>query len=452
MFERNALVELRKWASRSNRKPLIIRGARQVGKTTLVNEFAKEYPIFLKLNLDKKADMELFDSDMEVSDLLTAIYMLNNKPRRDVPTLLFIDEIQNSPKAVAALRYFYEELPHIHVIAAGSLLESLMDKHISFPVGRVEYMAVRPCSFNEFLGAIGQTELKKAQISGSIPAPLHEKVVRLFNTYTLIGGMPEIINNYAASEDIVSLRRVYDTLLTGYKDDVEKYCDGESMRNVIRHILTVGWSSAAQRITFERFGNSLYRSREMAEAFRTLEKTMLLELVYPTTSCIVPLTGEPKRSPKLLWLDTGLVNFSAGIQKELVGIADISDAWRGRIAEHIVGQELLTSDNRFSHKRYFWVGSSINSEAEVDYVVQYDDMIIPIEVKSGHNSKLKSLHQFMEKSPGDVAVRFWSNPFSVDEITTPKGKQFRLINMPYYYAGCLDAVLLKLYNNEYIKP
>lgn len=446
MFERNALAELREWAARANRKPLILRGARQVGKTTLVNEFAREFPVFLKLNLDKKADLGLFDTDMEVHELLTAIYMLNNKPRKDAPTLLFIDEIQNSPKAVAQLRYFYEELPHIHVIAAGSLLESLMDKHISFPVGRVEYMAVRPCSFNEFLGAIGQTELKKAQASATIPIPVHEKIIRFFNTYTLVGGMPEILNNYAMTQDLVSLGRIYETLLTGYKDDVEKYCEGETMRNVIRHILTVGWGYAAQRITFERFGNSLYRSREMAEAFRTLEKTMLLELVYPTTSCIVPLTGEPKRSPKLLWLDSGLVNFSAGIQKELVGITDISDAWRGRIAEHIVGQELLTSDNRFSHKRYFWVGSSANSEAEVDYVVQYDNMIIPVEVKSGHNSKLKSLHQFMEKSPGDLAVRFWSNPFSVDEITTPKGKRFRLLNVPYYYAGSLNVILSESMN------
>lgn len=173
---------------------------------------------------------------------------------------------------------------------------------------------------------------------------------------------------------------------------------------------------------------------------------MLLELAYPTTPCIVPLTGEPKRSPKLLWLDTGLVNFSAGIQKELVGITDISDAWRGRIAEHIVGQELLTSDNRFSHKRYLWVGSSANSEAEVDYVIQYDNMIIPVEVKSGHNSKLKSLHQFMEKSPGDLAVRFWNNPFSVDEITTPKGKRFRLLNVPYYYAGSLNVILSESMN------
>ena len=138
-------------------------------------------------------------------------------------------------------------------------------------------MAVRPCSFNEFLGAIGKNGLKTAQQRAAVPAPLHDKVMRLFNTYTLIGGMPEVVNNYAEHQDIISLKYIYETLLTGYRDDVEKYSATETMRNVIRHILNTGWIYAAQRITFEKFGNSLYRSREMSEAFRTLEKTMLLD-------------------------------------------------------------------------------------------------------------------------------------------------------------------------------
>ena len=154
------------------------------------------------------------------------------------------------------------------------------------------------------------------------------------------------------------------------------------------------------------------------------------------------MAPEPKRSPKLLWLDTGLVNYAGGIQKELVNIRDISDAWTGHIAEQIVGQELLSSDNLFSHKRYFWVNGT-GSEAEVDFVIQFEDKIIPIEVKSGHNSRLRSLHQFMEKAPHDIAVRFWGNPFSIDEVTTPKGRQFRLFNLPYYYAGQINEVLQK---------
>ncbi len=441
MFSRNVITELRQWARKSNRKPLVLRGARQVGKTTLVNEFAKDFGVYLKLNLERKADSELFERGMVTDELLTAIYLLNNQPRKDVPTLLFIDEIQNSSKAVAQLRYFYEEAPHIHVIAAGSLLESLIDKHITFPVGRVEYLALRPCSFNEFLGAMGETELKEYHARAEIPEALHAKVLGLFNTYTLIGGMPEVVADYAKHKDIVSLRTLYETLLNGYRDDVEKYSTSDTMRNVLRHILTVGWPFAAQRIKFERFGNSAYRSREMGEAFRTLEKTMLLELVYPTTSPFIPIMPEPKRSPKLLWLDTGLVNYSAGLQKELFGVMDISDAWRGMIAEHIVGQELLASDNRFSHKRYFWVRDVNGSDAEVDYVIQIDDMVIPIEVKSGSNAKLRSLHQFMDKAPHDKAVRFWANPYSIDRVQTASGKGFSLYNLPYYYAGQVEKLV-----------
>ncbi len=442
MFERNILKELQEWSARPNHKPLVLRGARQVGKTTLVEQFAKNYEVFLRVNLEKDDHRRLFESGMTINDIITDIYLLNNKERKNVPTLLFIDEIQNSPQAVAMLRYFYEEVSGIDVVAAGSLLESLIDKHISFPVGRVEYLAVRPCSFNEFLGAINESGLQAAQWDTHVSTPLHNRLLRLFNTYSLIGGMPEVVSSYAKNYDIVSLRHIYETLLTGYRDDVEKYSHTENTINIIRHILTAGWTYAGQRITFEKFGNSLYRSREMGGAFRTLEKTMLLELVYPTTSTVVPLISEPKRAPKLLWFDTGLVNYAGGIQRELVNISDISDAWAGRIAEQIVGQELLSNDYIFSHSRHFWVRSTA-SEAEVDFVIQFEEKIIPVEVKAGQNSHLRSLHQFMESAPHDIAIRFWSKEFSVDNVVTPKGKRFRLFNLPYYYAGRVNEVLQK---------
>ncbi len=440
MFERNAIAQLKEWAAKPNHKPLVLRGARQVGKTTLVKQFAQGYGVYLTLNLEKSADRQVFESGLSIEEQLTTIYMLNNKERRDVPTLLFIDEIQNSPQAVAMLRYFHEEVPGMDVVTAGSLLESLIDKNISFPVGRVEYMAIRPCSFNEFLGALGENSLKEAQRNITLPSPLHERMLRLFNTYTLTGGMPEVVQSYADSQDIVSLSHIYESLLTGYRDDVEKYSKNDSMKNVIRHILSTGWTYAAQRITFEKFGNSLYRSREMGEAFRTLEKTMLLELVHPMTSVLAPIVPEVKLSPKLLWLDTGLVNYAAGMQKELMNARDINDAWAGHIAEQIVGQELLGSDNIFSHKRCFWVKGA-SSGAEIDFLIQYEDKIVPVEVKAGHNSHLRSLHQFMQKAPHDVAVRFWSKPFTIDNVVTPEGKQFRLFNLPYYYAGQLNEVL-----------
>jgi predicted AAA+ superfamily ATPase len=179
----------------------------------------------------------------------------------------------------------------------------------------------------------------------------------------------------------------------------------------------------------------------MGEAFRALEKTFILELCYPTTDCLAPIAKDMKRSPKLLWLDCGLVNYAANMQKEVFGAADILDAWRGKIAEQIVAQELLALDSRVSNQRNFWVRNKKDSDAEVDFVLQNDNKIIPIEVKSGHNSHLRSLHLFIDEASCDIAVRVWSQPFSIDEVTTQKGKRFKLINLPFYYIGILDKIL-----------
>ena len=418
-----------------------------MGKTTLTDEFGESFEVYLKLNLDEPEHIRLFESYKNMDTLLTGIYLVNGVERKDAPTLLFIDEIQNSPRAVSLLRYFYEKTPWLYVIAAGSLLESLIDKQISFPVGRVEYLAVHPCSFNEFLGAMGNAELQKAQQIGEIPESIHQMAINLFNQYALVGGMPEAVADYAENKDILALGRIYDTLLSGYRDDTEKYAPTDSMRHILRHILKIGWNYAGQRIKFERFGESDYRSREVGEAFRLLEKAMLLEPVYPYSGYKVPVIPELKRSPKLLWLDTGIVNYVAGIQKEIFNVKDITDAWRGKVAEHIVGQELLSGNIKFSAKRNFWVRNAIGSDAEIDFIIQYDSLIIPVEVKSGHNSKLRSLHLFMDEVEHKTAIRIWSGTFSIDKVITPKGKHFYLYNIPFYYAGMLEMLLNKL-----IKP
>jgi len=239
---------------------------------------------------------------------------------------LFIDEILNSKTAITKLRYFYEaKLSDLYVIAAGSLLETMLNENISFPVGRIEYLAVRPCVFNEFRRAIGEIQLEKALFNCKIPEALHGKTMNLFNRFTLI--------------------------------------------------------------------------------------------------------------------DCGLVNYAAKVQKELFGAMDILDAWRGKIAEQIVAQELLALDYRVSNVRNFWVRNKKDSEAEVDFVLQFDNKVIPIEVKSGHNAKLRSLHLFMDDAPHNIAVRVWSQPFSIDEVKTQKGKSFKLLNVPFYYVGRLEGIL-----------
>lgn len=441
MFQRNALITLREWRNKFPHKPLVIRGARQVGKTTLVNEFAREFDTFLHVNLEKHADRELFNKNDSADNVLTAIYLAQNKIKEKGSVLLFIDEIQSSPQAVALLRYLYEDIPELYVIAAGSLLESLIDNHISFPVGRVEYMALRPCSFCEFLGALGEIQLKEALESLTLPNAIHSRMMMFFNEYVLVGGMPEAISFYSEKKDIVALNDIYETLLTGYKDDVEKYANSITSQNILRQILTYGWQYAGQRIKFEKFANSNYKSREMSEAIRTLEKALILELSYPSTSTTIPILPDFKKSPKLFWLDTGLVNYSVGLKNELFGIKDISELWKGKIAEQIVGQELISSSTIVSAKRSFWVREARNAQAEVDFTFVSNGSLIPIEVKSGNCAKLKSLHSFMENSDQNIAIRFWNNPLSSDTITTSSGKKYILYNLPFYYAGKLGEFL-----------
>ncbi len=441
MFQRDTLSALKAWSNKANRKPLIIRGARQVGKTTLVKLFAEEFDTFLHLNLERPEEKEIFERNDSAEDVLTAIYFLKNQIKREGRILLFIDEIQNSPKAVALLRYFYEDIPQIHVIAAGSLLESLIDTHISFPVGRVEYMALRPCSFLEFLNAVGEYQIEEAIRNVTLPASVHSRATKLFNEYVLIGGMPEAVSLYADRKDVLALTDIYETILSGYRDDTEKYAKNSSSRDILRYVLTYGWAFAGQRVAFEKFANSNYRSREIGETMRTLEKAMLLELSYPAVSVDIPMLPDTKKSPKLFWLDTGLVNYAAGIQKELFGTKDIADSWRRKTAEHIVGQELLSMSKSVSSRRNFWVRESKNSQAEVDFLHQHNGRLVPVEVKSGDNSKLKSLHLLMSESSGNIAVRFWNNPGSTDTVSLPSGKVYTLHSLPFYYSGRLNAFL-----------
>lgn len=441
MFYRGIISSLREWANSPHRKPLVLRGARQVGKTTVVEEFAKEFDVFLSLNLERPSDRAVFESNDTPEDILTAIYLVKNKEKSTGRTLLFIDEVQTSQKAVAMLRYFYEDTPGLFVIAAGSLLETLIDIHISFPVGRVEYLVLRPCSFSEFLGAIGEEQIKDKLLSVELPGAIHSRVMKLFNEFVLVGGMPEVVARYAETRDLVALRKVYDALLSGYRDDVEKYASNKTERNVLRHILKNGWLYAAQRIKFECFGESNYKSREVGEAFRTLEKAMILELCYPTVVTETPLSPDLKKSPKLLLLDTGIVNYVAKNQLELFGSQDISELWKGKIAEHIVGQEILSHNHSALSQRNFWVRDARNSQAELDFVIQTDRQLVPVEVKSGHNSKIKSMHLFMEQSKHDFAIRFWNNPMQKDVVELPNGKRYTLLSLPFYYAEMIDGIL-----------
>lgn len=440
MFRRNIISKLEAWKQDKKHKPLILRGARQVGKTTVVNEFGSQFDNYLYFNLERNENAKLFEMEIPLDDLVNMLYASVGKVKKEGTTLVFIDEIQNSPKTIALHRYFYEQRPDLYVIAAGSLLENLVDVKVSFPVGRVQYLALRPCSFSEFLGAIGKYNLlavlsQKAEYT----VAFHEQLMHLFNQYTIVGGMPEAVQQYAETQDVIGIEDVYETLVQAYKDDSEKYVRGNKLTDVVRFILSYGWAFSGETITLGNFANSGYKSREVGEAFRLLEKAMLLELVYPVSSTQLPIIPETKRMPKLIWFDTGLVNYQAGIRKEIIGSTDMVDSWRGHIAEQITAQELLALEDRVGQHRSFWAKQ--NNGAEVDFIFTHNSKLYPIEVKSGTNAHLRSLQVFMDSSEVNIAIRIWSKPYSIDKVKTIHGKEFTLINLPFYLIGNLRNVL-----------
>jgi len=433
MFKRIILPELEKWSKKRNRKPLVIRGARQVGKTTAVNEFAQQFEQYIYLNLELPTDRKPFEDFNDFETLVQTIFFLKNKlfsNRQN--TLLFIDEIQEVPQAFSILRFFHEEMPEIRVIAAGSLLETIFNTKLSFPVGRIEFLVIRPVSFIEFLNAIGETTAIEQMNNIPLKPFAKDKLLNLFHTYALIGGMPEIIKEYAETKDITSLHKIYDSLIASYIDDVEKYAHSNAQVQSIRHVIKASYSEAGKRIKFQGFGKSSYGSKEMGEALRTLEKAFLLSLIYPTTSTKLPIVNELQKSPRLQLLDTGLMNYAVGLQKEIIGTTDLNTIYQGTVIEHLVGQELLATKFEALSALNFWVREKTTSTAEVDYIVNHNGNLIPIEIKSGKEGKLKSLHLFMEESPGKIAIRFYAGELSLTSIKTPKGKIYTLLNLPYF--------------------
>ena len=446
MYERELITQLRQWAEKSPRKPLVIRGARQVGKSTLVREFGREFDVFIEVNLELSDDASIFQHTDNVQEIWQYLCLRNHVvSTTSKRMLLFIDEIQEEPKAVGLLRYFYEKMPWLYVITAGSRLQSLLKKHVSFPVARVEYLNLRPFSFVEYLNATEGKEWTELVKNVNVPAVMHEKLITIFNRYALVGGMPEAVADYAENHDIERLSPIFNSLLMGYNEDVERYAKNEQQVRIIRHILDTAWLSAAETVTFANFGNSSYTSTQIHEAMDCLEKAYILSLDYPVTSTDIPAIPSKRRSPKLMMVDSGVTNFVAGIQIEYLQNKDLLDTWRGRAAEQIVAQELrIMLDRQYKEKQFFWVRDKKGTTAEIDFIWQTQSQIVPIEVKAGTNSHLRSLHSFVNAATRPVtAVRFWSGEYSVQDVTTPvpKSRPYRLINIPFYYIGQLKKIL-----------
>lgn len=441
-FHRHLSQKLLAWKVKENRKPLIIRGARQVGKTTLVQSFATEYENQIFLNLEKTNDKKFFEQSDDVTTIIDTLFLSNNISTAVIPkTLLFIDEIQESPKAIQLLRYFYEEAPQLHVIAAGSLWEFAIKEVRSFPVGRVEFLYLHPFSFQEYLEALDLSLLLEQFHQVPINKTAEDLLLKQFNQYTIIGGMPEVISTYKENQSVAALSVLYESIWATYKGDVEKYAKNSTERKVLKHLMETAAFFVDKRIKFQNFGNSNYRSREVSEAFYSLDAAKIIQLIYPSTALEPPLIPDRKKAPRLQFLDTGLLNYVLEIQAQLLPLEDLSSSFKGAIIPHIVTQELLSLQNISYHKPMFWVREKAQSSAEVDLLYSFEGKIIPIEIKSGKTGSLKSLHQFVERTNHPYAVRIYGGKFELKKERTPAGKVYFLMNLPYYLSSKIEEYL-----------
>jgi predicted AAA+ superfamily ATPase len=436
MFPRKICHYLTQWKVKKERKPLILRGARQVGKTSAVLIFGKEhFKNIIQLNLENVEHKRLFSKEVSLEDFEKIVQIKFRQKIIPGDTLVFIDEIQNSPALIRLLRFFYEQRPDVHVIAAGSLFQAKIETEgFSLPVGRIEYAYVYPLDFFEYLEACEETELlsflKSMSPKKNIPDAIHFETLRHFHEYSMIGGMPEIVNAYLANHNIESLKPIYSSLLTSYTEDVYKY---SSLANTkyLSYVIEQAPLFAGTIITYNKFGGSNFRTREMSAAFDTLEKVMLVYQIHATKSSEIPLIKQRKRPKKLLFLDVGLVNQQMGIQEEFIKLKDLNAFYRGRIAEQVVGQNILAQITYHIPDILYWAKGKQEGSAELDFCMQAGGKILGIEVKAGGAGKLRSLFSFADAVRNNRLMRVYNGHLKNEKVKLGE-KNYEFLSVPFY--------------------
>ena len=409
---------LSEWAARSVHKPILLRGARQVGKSTAVQHLGETFKYYVEINLEKQTSYkDLFLKDLNVKRIVPQMAAMCGIPIVPNETLLFIDEIQESPEAIMALRYFKEDMPGLHVIAAGSLLEFVLDDIPTFGVGRIHSMYMFPMTFDEFLLANGEHLLMEARgqanVEAPLPTPLHDKLVGLIRTFMLVGGMPEAVAKWVETHDFLQCQEVQDDIITGYEADFPKY-----KKKVDPRLMMVTMKSAATQVT-KKFVYSRvpgeYKTAEVKKAIDLLIKAGILIPVTHTSGNGLPLGDEADEGiRKMLLLDTGLMlrllNMTMGDTSAITAqilTATASDMVnKGPIAEMLAGLEMLHYlTPNLHHDLYYWVRQAKNSTAEIDYLLPWNMKVLPFEVKAGVQGGMRSLWDFMREKKLDHAVR-----------------------------------------------
>lgn len=431
------------WLSQKNRKPLVIRGARQVGKTWLIRDLAKSAAkTLIEINFERSPNLaSLFESNSakEILINLSAVFNQDIHPHQ---TILFLDEIQAVPQLLAKLRWFAEDLPELPVVAAGSLLEFTLAEHtFSMPVGRITYLHLEPLSFEEFLLAdhhLGLIEYLEAfNFNQSIPTAIHAQLMQLFKEYIVIGGMPEAVLSWITEKSLPRIHQIQYDILATYRDDFSKY-HGRLQISRLEEIIVHVPKNLGQKFVYSRV-NSTIHTNAIKQALDLLIKAKICTIVKSTAANGVPLEAETKdKVSKVIFLDVGLCCSALGIGiHQLQSIESIQFINQGGLAEQVVGQLLRTIEPPYAEPHlYYWLREGKNVQAELDYVLQFENKVIPIEVKAGKTGALKSLQTYIQLKKPIHGIRVNSDFPSITPIQGCK-----LFSIPFYLIGQIPRLL-----------
>ena len=403
-------IELLDWSKDFDRKPLLIRGARQVGKSSSVRNLAKNFEYFIEVNFEKNTIVSsFFDFDLIPQEICVKLSVHFNIPVIPNKTLLFFDEIQACPRAISALRFFYEDYPELHVIAAGSLLEFALEELPSFGVGRIRSIYMYPFSFSEFMNASGERLLWNEICKSSPAEPLfpafHQKALDLLKKFLVIGGMPAVVAKFIENQDIIACQNLLNDLINSLKTDFTKY----KKRTPELRISTVFQAivdQAGSKFNYSKV--EPYNIRQVKESVELLQKAGLLISIVHTSANGIPLGAQTNyKKQKFMLLDTGIFQRLLGLElSSILFNNNFSVINKGFIAEQMVGLELLKSSPSYDQAQlYYWHREAEKSYAEVDYIIQRNDRIIPVEVKSGTSGKMQSLNLFLKEKQLEYGVR-----------------------------------------------
>lgn len=437
-MERELIKNLKYWQKKAVHLPILLRGPRQVGKTYLVEEFGRNnFENIVSINFEESPEFVSCFDTLKVHEIINKIEIISKKNIVPGVTLLFLDEIQVCPKAIMALRYFKEQLPELHVIGAGSLLEfALREKNLSMPVGRVQYMYLRQLSFREYLAVSGNNRLieqiESAKVDTGLDDVIHQQAIKLVREYMNLGGMPMVVDSYLNDGSLRVCQEYQTLLLRSYADDFAKYAT-TSRHKYLQQVYNQTPGLVGQQIKYVNISSSM-ESRYLKEAIFDLSSAGVISQIFSTSAAGVPLiTHINKKKFKLLFLDIGLMKRATKLDIELLFDSDLMLLNRGAIAEQFVGQELLAYQDVYDEPRlYYWSRDAKSSVAEVDYVVNVGSNVIPIEVKSGKTGSLKSLHLLMKEKELPLGIRISTRALS---------KHGNILTVPFYMISQLERLV-----------